>query len=184
MSQYRVQSYRSPRCVRRTLADALTARAAPLPPNRSRLERRSVASFCRVRLFAACEVVLRRSAARRLAHAEVRRSHDTSVVTPPLRFAKLCRYRVARSRAAGLRACESVFPPFHSPGERLNAGHREAWPRARACLAVSRHRPSIRGSPRTLATIRPPVAARPPPLARHYCCRKSRCTRAESCLTR
>ena len=67
--------------MRRTLADALTARAAPLPPNRSRLERRSVASFCRVRLFAACEVVLRRSAARRLAHAEVRRSHDTSVLT-------------------------------------------------------------------------------------------------------
>ena len=108
LSQYPVQSYRSPRCVRRTLADALTARAAPLPPNRSRLERRSVASFCRVRLFAACEVVLRRSAARRLAHAEVRRSHDTSVAPPPLRFAKLRRCRAARSRAAGLRACESV----------------------------------------------------------------------------
>ena len=122
-----------------------------------------------------CEVVLRRSAARRPTHAEVRRSHDTSVVTPPLRFAKPCRYQVARSRAAGLRACESVFPPPHSPRERLKAGHREAWPRARACLAVSRHRPSIRGSPRTLATIRPPVAARPPPRARHYCCTESRC---------
>ena len=130
-------------------------------------------------VFAAYEVVLRRSAARRPTRAEVRRSHDASVVTPPLRFAKLCRYRVAESRAGGRRACESVFPPPHSPRERLKAGHREAWPRARACLAVSRHRPSIRGTPRTLATIRPPVAARPPPRARHYCCRESRCSRAE-----
>ena len=119
-------------------------------------------------VFAACEVVLRRSAARRPTRAEVRPSHDASVVTPPLRFAKLCRYRVAESRAGGRRACESVFRPPHSPRERLKAGHREPIPRA--CTRTERRRvhAHARSDPRRLTTIHPTEATRALALARSY----------------